>query len=70
MGEAVTAVVVLRSGHSLTELDAIEHCKQKLASYKKPKAVHFRDALPRSSLGKILKSEVRELFWKDHDRKI
>ncbi len=69
-GEAVTAVVVLRSGHSLTELDAIEHCKQKLASYKKPKAVHFCDALPRSSLGKILKSEVRELFWKDHDRKI
>ena len=69
-GEAVTAVVVLRDGFSLTEADAIDHCKPHLASFKKPKAVHFRDALPRSSLGKILKSEVRDAFWKDLDRKI
>ena len=54
----------------LSEAEAIEHCKLKLASYKKPKAVHFREALPRSSLGKILKSEVRESFWKDQERKI
>ena len=69
-GEAVTAVVVLRDGFALTEAEAIEHCKLNLASFKKPKAVHFRPVLPRSSLGKILKSEIRESYWKGHDRKI
>jgi acyl-CoA synthetase (AMP-forming)/AMP-acid ligase II len=69
-GEAVTAVVVLRDGFSLTESEAIEHCKNHLASFKKPKSVHFQKALPRSSLGKILKSEIRDTFWKDHERKI
>jgi acyl-CoA synthetase (AMP-forming)/AMP-acid ligase II len=69
-GEAVTAVVVLRNGFKLTPDEIITHCKDHLASFKKPKAVHFRDALPRSSLGKILKSEVRDEFWKGHERKI
>jgi acyl-CoA synthetase (AMP-forming)/AMP-acid ligase II len=69
-GEAVTAIVVLRDGFYLTEADAIDHCKQRLASFKKPKAVHFREALPRSSLGKILKSEIRDGFWRDQERKI
>jgi acyl-CoA synthetase (AMP-forming)/AMP-acid ligase II len=69
-GEAVTAVVVLREEARLTEAEAIDYCKQHMASFKKPKSVHFRNALPRSSLGKILKSDIREEFWKDHERKI
>jgi acyl-CoA synthetase (AMP-forming)/AMP-acid ligase II len=69
-GEAVTAVLVLRDGFNLTESEAIEHCKNHLASFKKPKSVHFHKALPRSSLGKILKSEIRDTFWKDQERKI
>lgn len=69
-GEAITAVVVLNDGATLTEQDVIEYCKQHLASFKKPKAVHFRSALPRSSLGKILKSKVREDFWRGHERQI
>jgi long-chain acyl-CoA synthetase len=61
-GEAVTAVVVLREGHGLSEGELIEHCGERMASYKKPKTVKFLDALPRNPSGKILKRELREVF--------
>jgi long-chain acyl-CoA synthetase len=61
-GEAVTAVVVLREGLGLSEGELIEHCGERMASYKKPKAVKFLDALPRNPSGKILKRELREVF--------
>jgi acyl-CoA synthetase (AMP-forming)/AMP-acid ligase II len=69
-GEAVTAVIVLRVGAALSEQETIQYCEEKLARFKKPKAVYFRQALPRSSLGKILKNEIRDEFWKDQDRKV
>ena len=69
-GEAVTAVVVLNEGDVLTENDVIEYCKQHLASFKKPKSVEFRKVLPRSSLGKILKSEIRDGFWRRSERRV
>ncbi len=46
-GQNVTAVVVLRDGHSASAEDIIEHCRERIASYKKPKLVEFTDALPR-----------------------
>jgi len=69
-GEAVKAVIVLNEGTALTEREVIEYCKQCLASYKKPKSVDFRPALPKSSLGKILKAKLREEFWRNLERKI
>ena len=47
-GQNVKAVVVLREGEQATEDDIIEHCRAKIASYKKPKSVAFVDALPRA----------------------
>ena len=47
-GQNVKAVVVVRPGERVTENDIIEHCRAKIASYKKPKSVAFVDALPRA----------------------
>jgi len=45
--QSVKAIVALRPGETATAEDIIEHCRQRIASYKKPKAVEFVDALPR-----------------------
>lgn len=58
-GEAVAAFVELRPGATLTEAALIEHARTRIASYKKPRHVFFVDALPRSPLGKVLKSVLR-----------
>lgn len=57
-GEAVTAFVVLRAGMTATENDLIEHCRERLASYKKPKCVRFVASLPRSHYGKVIRAEL------------
>lgn len=69
-GETVRAVVVLHDGQNVTEMELITHCKERLAGYKCPKSVSFWDLLPKSVVGKILKKDVKEYFWKDHERKI
>jgi acyl-CoA synthetase (AMP-forming)/AMP-acid ligase II len=58
-GEAVRAVVVLASGRRAQEAELIEHCKQRLARHKAPKAVAVVDELPVSPAGKVLRREVR-----------
>ena len=67
-GEAVKAVVALREGMTATEEEIIEHCKKNLASYKKPKSVDFMKALPRNVMGKVLKTELREKYWKGYKK--
>ena len=69
-GEAVLALVVAKKGASLTEEYIINYCGEYLASYKKPKKVIFRDTLPVSAQGKILKRELKKEFWKEEDRLI
>ena len=61
-GEALCAIVVPRRGMTLTEEEVVEYCKQKLASYKKPRKVIFADALPRNPSGKVLKRELRKTY--------
>jgi acyl-CoA synthetase (AMP-forming)/AMP-acid ligase II len=63
-GESVKAVVTVKPGEELTEEDVVEHCKQHLAGYKKPKSVDFIDALPRNPAGKVLKTTLREQYGK------
>ncbi|WP_227271910.1 AMP-binding protein [Roseobacter weihaiensis] len=57
-GEAVKAFIVARDT-SLTEADIRSHCKAHLTAYKIPKRVAFRDSLPKSNVGKILRKDLR-----------
>jgi long-chain acyl-CoA synthetase len=54
-GESVKAFVVRRSGASTTEEEVLAFCKERLAAYKAPKAVEFREELPKSAVGKLLR---------------
>lgn len=58
--EAVKAVVVLEAGSRLTADDIREHCTARLASFKIPTVIDIRDALPKTSIGKIAKGELRK----------
>ena len=69
-GESVKAVVALREAARASEAEIIEHCRQHLASYKKPTSVEFVPELPKNAYGKILKRELREQYWVGRDRKV
>ncbi len=58
-GEAVRLHVVRAAGASLDEAAVIAHCRQQLAAYKVPHQVRFLEALPKSTVGKILRRELR-----------
>lgn len=60
--EAVTAIVVVRSGENLTEDNVIDHCANTMAPFKVPKRVIFIDSLPKNPSGKLLKRELRQRF--------
>ncbi len=57
-GEAVKAFIVKRDIHLSAE-DIISHCKEQLTNYKRPKYIEFRDELPKTNVGKILRRELR-----------
>ncbi len=59
-GETLKAYIVLKEGESLTEDDVINYCKENLAPYKVPKLVEFRDELPKTMIGKVLRRMLRE----------
>ncbi|MGE5673227.1 MAG: acyl-CoA synthetase [Mycobacterium leprae] len=58
-GEVGKAVVALKPGYSLTEAELIAFCREQLARYKVPKLVEFRESLPKSAAGKILRRDLR-----------
>src|SRR5206468_10320218 len=57
--EAVTAVIVAKPGHVLSERDVMSACVGRLATFKIPKRVILTDALPKNPTGKLLKRELR-----------
>jgi long-chain acyl-CoA synthetase len=59
-GEKVKAFVVLKPGQTATGSEIIRFCRERLAAYKVPRAVAFRDALPKSLAGKVLRRAIRE----------
>jgi len=61
-GEAVFGVIVAKSGVVLVDADLIAHCRGHIGGYKIPRRFAFVDALPKSALGKVLKSELRQRF--------
>ncbi|MCG8549079.1 MAG: AMP-binding protein, partial [Desulfobacterales bacterium] len=58
-GEAVKAFVVLKEKKTMTEKEVIDYCATKLAKYKLPVAVAFKNQLPKSNVGKILKKDLK-----------
>lgn len=62
-GEVVCAVVILHPGASLTEQELIEYCRPRLASFKVPRMVKFRDTMPLSAQFKVLKRELRKEYF-------
>lgn len=60
--EAVTAVIVLKDGAQLGADEIHAYCRAQMASYKRPKIIHFADKLPKNASGKVLKRELRQLY--------
>jgi long-chain acyl-CoA synthetase len=60
----VVALFAVKKDPSLTEEDLIEHCRKSLTGYKVPKRVYFRDELPKTNVGKILRRDLRDQLRK------
>ena len=69
-GETVKALVVLAAGAAVDERDLIEHCRERIAHYKCPTSVEFRDELDRTATGKLQKFKLRAPYWEGRDRAI
>ncbi len=67
-GERPVAHVVTSSAVKADEL--IAHCRALIAGYKCPREIRFRDELPRSDVGKLLRRTLREEEWVGHDRRL
>jgi long-chain acyl-CoA synthetase len=60
LGEVLVAFVVLHAGATLTEQEVFDYCKEEMVKYKRPVAVHFIDALPRTGTNKINRIALRD----------
>ena len=61
-GQEPRAVVVLKKGEKVASEEIIEHCRSKLAGFKRPRSVVFIEALPRGAMGKVLRKKLREQY--------
>jgi long-chain acyl-CoA synthetase len=59
-GERIKVFITLKEGETATEEEIIAFCRENLAPYKVPKSVEFRDALPKSLVGKVLRRALAE----------
>ncbi len=69
-GEAVHAEVQLRNQMACTAEELIAHVRGTIGGYKTPKTISFVDELPVTVVGKVLRRQVREKYWKAHDRRV
>lgn len=69
-GEAVQAIIVLKSGKEASEEEILDICQRNLAPYKRPKSIEYMESLPKSGAGKILKRELREKYWQGYGRRV
>ena len=60
-GQAVKIFIVVRTGKSITLEELQEHCRRRLTAYKVPKYVEFRESLPKTNVGKILRRELVQI---------
>ena len=61
-GEKVMGLATAKSGSNLTQAELVSFCKDKIGGYKIPKEIHIVDSLPKSALGKVLKTELRSKY--------
>lgn len=69
-GEAVKAIVVLKPGCAVSAQDLVAHAKKSIAAYKAPKSIDFVEALPKNSVGKVLKGRLRDEYWSGRERMV
>jgi len=69
-GETIKALVVKAEGSDLTEQELIDYVKSKVARYKAPSTVEFRDVLARTATGKLQKFKLRAPYWEGRDRQV
>jgi acyl-CoA synthetase (AMP-forming)/AMP-acid ligase II len=69
-GESVMAFVVLAPGAEQDPTTLIDHCRSRIAGYKKPRSIEFVEALPRLFNGKIDKKALRAPYWHGQDRQV
>ncbi len=63
-GEEVAAFIIPKNGPIVTEEELINFCRERLADYKCPKAIHFVSDIPKGPTGKLLKRELASEFAK------
>jgi len=69
-GETVKALVVLVPGSEVTEADLIAFCRERLAHYKCPTSIEFRDELARTATGKLQKFKLRSPYWEGREKQV
>jgi fatty-acyl-CoA synthase len=69
-GETIKALVVKAEGSELTEQELIDYVKSKVARYKAPSSVEFREMLDRTATGKLQKFKLRAQYWEGRDRQV
>ncbi len=69
-GETVKALVVVAAGAQVTPGEIIQYCKERMAGYKAPTSVEFREAIPRTATGKIQKFKLRQEYWQGQQRQV
>jgi acyl-CoA synthetase (AMP-forming)/AMP-acid ligase II len=69
-GETIKALVVKTEGSDLTEQDLIDYVKSRVARYKAPSSVEFREELARTATGKLQKFKLRQQYWEGRQRQV
>ena len=69
-GETIKALVVKTEGSELTEQELIDYCKSKVARFKAPSSIEFREELARTATGKLQKFKLRQQYWEGRDRQV
>ena len=69
-GETIKALVVRTEGSEMTEQDLIDYCKSRVARFKAPSSVEFREELARTATGKLQKFKLRKQYWEGRDRQV
>lgn len=69
-GEAVKAIIVPKPDAEIDESNVIAHCRERIAGFKTPKSVDVIAEMPRNASGKILRKDLRALYWEGKERQV